>query len=308
MEEQILNEQLHYLMTHTSIHKLLIAIVGITVIFFFATGLRKSVQRYVRDHSNWYKTRKSINIFGYVLAGIFLVVLYSDKLGGITVVLGVASAGIAFSLREVIASVAGWLTIIVGGMFKTGDRVQLGGVTGDVIDLGILRTTIMETGRWVNGDLYNGRIVKIANSFVFTEPVYNYSTDFPFLWDEITIPVKFGSDYTFARELINRVAFEKTGAYSDHAQEHWKTMVRKFNIEDATTKPLVTLAVNDNWVEFTLRYVVEYKKRRIMKDELFTKILEEIENSSGKVQLASATFEVVSTPPLNVKFEEEKTD
>lgn len=306
MEEQILNEQLQYLINHTTIHKLLIAIVGITVITFFVTGFKRSVQRYVRDNSNWYKARKSINIFGYVLAVIFLVVLYSDKLGGLTVVLGVASAGIAFSLREVIASVAGWLTILVGGMFKTGDRVQLGGVTGDVIDFGILRTTIMEAGKWVNGDLYNGRIVKIANSFVFTEPVYNYSTDFPFLWDEITIPVKFGSDYKYARELIHHAAVDITEEYSEHAQEYWDSMVRKFHIEDATTKPLVTLAMNDNWVEFTLRYVVEYKRRRIMKDQLFTKILENIEKSSGKIQLASATFEVVSTPPVNVKFEEEQ--
>lgn len=221
-------------------------------------------------------------------------------IGGITVIIGVASAGITFSLREVIASIAGWLTILVGGMFKTGDRVQLGGVSGDVIDLGVLRTTIMETGEWVNADLYSGRIVKIANSFVFTQPVYNYSTDFPFLWDEITLPVKFGSDYTFTRELIHRVATEKLGDYSDKTKEHWDSMVRKFYLEDASTKPMVTLAVNDNWVEFTLRYIVEYKKRKSTKDILFTNILEEIERHPDKIQLASATFEIVNTPPIDV--------
>ncbi|WP_234946521.1 mechanosensitive ion channel family protein [Bacillus sp. m3-13] len=287
-------------MSNTTITKFLIALLGILIITFIITGLRKSVQRYVKDHSNWYKTRKTMNIFGYILAVIFLGILYSDMLGGITVVLGVASAGIAFSLREVIASIAGWLTILVGGMFKTGDRVQLGGVTGDVIDIGVLRTTVMEAGQWVNGDLYNGRIVKIANSFVYTQPVYNYSTDFPFLWDELTIPVRFGSDYTYARKLIYNMAMEKTEEYSLDAGEYWERMNRKFVIEDATTKPMVTLAVNDNWVQFTLRYVVEYKKRRIMKDALFTGILEEIEQSNGKVELASATYEIVSAPPVDV--------
>ena len=63
----------------------------------------------------------------------------------------------------------------------------------------MLRTTLMELGQWVNGDLYNGRIVRIANSFVFKEPVFNYSADFPFLWDEITLPVRYGSDWKLAR-------------------------------------------------------------------------------------------------------------
>jgi small-conductance mechanosensitive channel len=65
-------------------------------------------------------------------------------------------------------------------VLQYGDRVQLGGIKGDVMDIGVLRTTIMETGQWVDGDLYNGRIV-LANSYVFKEPVFNYSGDFPFM-------------------------------------------------------------------------------------------------------------------------------
>src|SRR5690606_5854844 len=124
------------------------------------------------------------------------------RLGGLTVALGVAGAGIAFALQEVITSVAGWMATIFGNFYKTGDRVQLGGIKGDVIDIGVLRTTIMETGEWVNGDLYNGRIVLVANSFVFKEPVFNYSGDFSFLWDEIVISVQYGSDIALAKKIM----------------------------------------------------------------------------------------------------------
>ena len=130
------------------------------------------------------------------------VIVYSDKLGGLTVAFGVAGAGIAFALQEVIASFAGWLAIMFGSFYKTGDRVQLGGIKGDVMDIGVLRTTIMEVGQWVDGDLYNGRIVLVANSFVFKEPVYNYSGDFPFLWDEIKIPIQYGSNYEKTNEIL----------------------------------------------------------------------------------------------------------
>jgi small-conductance mechanosensitive channel len=213
----------------------------------------------------------------------------------------VAGAGIAFALQEVIASFAGWVAISFGSFYKTGDRVQLGGIKGDVIDIGVLRSTFMEIGQWVNGDLYNGRVVKIANSFVFKEPVFNYSSDFPFLWDEITVPVRYGSDYRAAYALLEKVVTEVAGDYVNEAKESWKTIVEKFMIEDARVEPMVTLVASDNWMEFTVRYVVDYKVRRTTKDALFRRILEEIECIEGKVALASATFELVGVPPITVR-------
>jgi len=94
------------------------------------------------------------------------------------------------------------ILLSVNQFYEPGDRVQLGGITGDVIDISILRTTVMEIGGWVKADLYNGRIVRIANSFVFKEPVYNYSADFPFVWDEIVLPIKYGCDHRLAREIL----------------------------------------------------------------------------------------------------------
>ncbi len=82
----------------------------------------------------------------------------------------------------------------------------------------------MECGVWVKADQYNGRVVRVANSFVFKEPVYNYSGDFNFLWDEISIPVKYGSDYKLARDLFKRIADEITAEYTKGAKESWEEM------------------------------------------------------------------------------------
>lgn len=133
----------------------------------------------------------------------------------------VAGAGIAFALLEVIASFAGWLAIMFGGFYKTSDRVQLGGIKGDVMDIGVLRTTLMEIGDWVNGDSYNGRIVLIANSYVFKEPVFNYPGDFPFLWDEIKIPIQYGSNYEKANEIFQRAGTEVAGDLTQKSHEKW---------------------------------------------------------------------------------------
>ncbi|WP_227938066.1 mechanosensitive ion channel family protein [Alkalihalobacillus deserti] len=290
------------LMSNLLLTNVVIVLIGITFIVVIIKLLQKSTSRYVKDHDNRYKTRKMINVLGYIIALIFIAIVYNDQLGGITVVLGVASAGIAFALQEVIISIAGWISILVGNIFKTGDRIKMGGIKGDVIDLGILRTTIMEVNEWVDGDLYNGRIVRVANSFVFKEPVYNYSNEFPFLWDEIKIPIKYGSNYKAAKEIVSKVGLEITGDYANNASQHWNEMVKNFLIEDASTQPMVTLIANDNWVEYTLRYVTHYRARRTTKDLLFTKILEEIDNAPEKIQFASATFDLVDIPTVDVNL------
>jgi small-conductance mechanosensitive channel len=301
-----MTETIKKILFDPTVGKIVAVLIGFVVVGIFIKLLGRTVSKYITDNDTRYKTKKFINFFGYILMVILLVAIFSEKLGGLTVALGVAGAGLAFALQEVIASVAGWLAILFAGFYKTGDRVQLGGIKGDVIDIGILRTTLMELGQWVNGDLYNGRIVRIANSFVFKEPVFNYSADFPFLWDEITIPVKYGSDYRLAQEIFYNAAVELTGSYATFAKEAWNKIVKKYLIEDASTEPMVNLVANDNWLEYTVRYIVDYKKRRSFKNSLFLKILEEIEKTDGRVAIASATVHIVETPVFKVQLNDKE--
>lgn len=278
--------------------QLILVVVSVITIIILKNLIRSRLSRHIKDHSSSYRSKKAINAVGYFLIILAVTIIYRERLGSLTVFLGIAGAGIAFALQEVIVSTAGWMAILFTDIYKTGDRVSMGGVKGDVIDVGVLRTTIMEIGGWVNGDLYNGRIVRVANSFVFKEPVYNYSADFPFLWDEIKIPIQYGSNYTLTRKILYEVAQEVVGNYTIEADKQWEVMVRKFKIENATTHPMVNIITNDNWVEFTLRYVVDYKNRVGVKDELFTKILEKIESSSNNIELASTTFALTKMPPI----------
>ncbi len=285
-----------------TVGKLISSIVAVMIVISLVRIIQKLIVKKIKDTDTRYRLRKSISFFGYLLVVFALTIIFSDKLGGLTVALGVAGAGIAFALQEVIASFAGWFAISFAKFYKTGDRVQLGGIKGDVIDVGILRTTLMELGQWVNGDLYNGRVVRIANSFVFKEPVFNYSGDFPFLWDEITIPIKYGSDHKFARELLLKISNDLLSDYASKAKDAWKELVEKFLIEDASVEPMITMIANDNWIEFTIRYVVDYKARRTTKDKLFNSVLNEVELHKEKVALASATFHLVETPTIDVRL------
>ncbi len=291
-------------LTNPTVGKILTTIVGLVIINAVVRIARRTVSNYVRDTDSRYRARKFITFIGYFVSVLLISIIFSDRLGGLTVAFGVAGAGIAFSLQEVIASVAGWLAVSLGGFYNVGDRVQLGGIKGDVIDISILRTTVMECGEWVHGDLYTGRIVRIANSYVFKEPVFNYSGDFPFLWDEITVPVKYGSDHKQAREILHRVAMEVVGEYAPEASKRWNELIRQYKLEEAKIEPAVTLVANDNWIEFTIRYVVDYKTRRGTKDKLFTGILDAFDATEGRVAFASATFQLVEVPVFDVRISE----
>jgi small-conductance mechanosensitive channel len=165
----------------------------------------------------------------------------------------------------------------------------------------------MECGGWINGDQYNGRIVRVANSFIFKEPVFNYSSDFPFLWDELVIPVRYGSDYAFARQIFEGVLTEITGDYSAQSKAIWHQMTARYMIEAVAVEPVVTLVMNDNWVEYTLRYIVDYKKRRTTKDLICERLLQRIDATQGRLKLGSATFEITAVPHLNVKLQTGET-
>jgi small-conductance mechanosensitive channel len=296
-----MEQYLEHFLFDPTIGKIVAVAVGIAIIVTVVKVLKRTLSRYVKEATTRNRARKFLTFLSYAVILLYLSIVFSDTLGGLTVAFGVAGAGIAFALQEVIASFAGWIALSFGGFYNTGDRVQLGGIKGDVIDIGVLRTTVMEVGDWVKGDLYNGRVVRIANSFVFKEPVFNYSRDFPFLWDEIVVPVRYGSDYRKARTLLEQVAEDITGDYARGAKASWKTMTAKYIIEDAGVESMVTLLANDNWMEFTVRYVVDYRRRRSTKDTLFQRVLEEIDRTKGKVALASATFELVGVPPIALK-------
>ncbi len=288
-------------LTDPTVAKLTASLIAVVIVVVLVRVAHRLLGRFIVDTDTRYRSRKFITFVGYVAGVLVIAAIFSNQFGSLTVAFGVAGAGIAFALQEVIASVAGWAAMVFGHFFRVGDRVLLGGIRGDVIDIGVLRTTLMECGDWVNGDLYNGRIVRVSNSFVFKEPVYNYSGDFPFLWDEIVVPVKHGSDVGLTDELLRTVAAHVVGEYTKGAAASWQEVVKRYRIEPAQVEPLLTMTADENWMSFTLRYVTDYRRRRGTKDALWRGILAAFAEHPDRVEIAFGTL-YVSTPPLDVRL------
>lgn len=224
------------------------------------------------------------------------IVIFSNQLSNLPVLIGLLGVGVA--LRELIQSLFGWLVVTFGNLYKPGDRIKLGGVMGDVMDISPLTTTVMECGDWVKSDLYNGRVVYLPNNIVLREQVQNYSVDFPFLWDEIVVPVRTDCDHRLARSIVYEVGARVQSDTMATARELWASFVRHHRAEDSSLDVVVTLSFDANWIELTLRYVVDYRMRLATKDKLFSAILVEFEQSEGRVKIAQRSLLVSEFPAL----------
>lgn len=281
----------------TSLIKYFVWVVFILGVIAF---LRKLLQKNLPDTQTKYRTQKIVEVIGYFILIILTLSYFTGNIKDFTLAIGLLSAGITITLQELILSIAGSVYIFFVKVYKPGDRIEINGIKGDVIDIDSIYTTLMEIGEWVSSDNYSGRIIKISNAFVFKGPIYNYSQDFPFIWDEFNLPIRYGSDIEMAKNIIIKIASDHLSEYISGSISKWKNVVDKYYIEDAVVEPTLAITMTDNWIEFNLRYIVDYKKRRSTKHILNELIGIEFQKTNGKVILASSTFEIVRIPMVNI--------
>jgi small-conductance mechanosensitive channel len=258
-------------------------------------GVRRVLQARIRDQTQMHTLRMLLRSLFFIFGALLVLFVWLGLSGHLALATGIVGAGIAFASQEVIGSFGGYLNIVSASLYRIGDRVRIGDVVGDVMDIAMLRTTVMEIGEWVKADQYTGRIVTIANRAVFSAPVYNYTQHWHYLWDEIMIPVTYKSDWRRAGELM----LEHGQAYSSHlqseAQAELHAMVQRYLVHDTPVEPTLYVVMTDNWIELTLRYVVEARERRTVKGQLHQELLQHFEQEPG-ITVASATLEVVGIP------------
>lgn len=243
-----------------------------------------------------YAIRKIIR---YSITAISIVIIYGiwvDQLGDFSVAFGILAAGLAFALQEIIGSFAGWLTIITGNPFNIGDRIESGGIKGDVVDIGILRTTIMEIGNWLDGDHNTGRLVTLSNAFIFKEPLFSYSVHLHYIWDEIRIPVPYGSDWEKAIKIMSN-AVTQHPAYLEllpKANAQRRELRKRIAVKITSLEPSIFVKLTDNWIQLGLVYPVDTDLRRVFRSEVSQTLLAEFKVSG--IEIASETISIVDFP------------
>jgi small-conductance mechanosensitive channel len=238
-----------------------------------------------------YRRRKFLTTIVAVIAFLAIGVLWARLLQQKGTVLGLLGAGLAVALREPLLSIAGRIAIFAGHMYSVGDRIEINKISGDVVDVGFFYTRMMEIGNWIRADQATGRIVQFSNSIVFANHVYNYTQNFSYLWDEVQLVITYGSDVKRASQILLEAGECYSREFMNKAEQDLERMQHNFLVPKFELKPAVYMKVTDNWVELTMRYIVDPKKRRAASTFIYGKILEAVQ-SSGSITIASTTMNV----------------
>jgi len=270
-------------------------IVLVVVYVVFKIVLEDKYINKILDPQRRYYVSKSF-YFIYILVNIFAFwTIWLEDLQSLVLGFGLVAAAFTLTMQDVAKNFAGGLSILFNGIYRVGDRIEIGSKKGDVIDIDIFYTTIMEINEWVSAEQPTGRLSIIPNSFVLSNATNNYTKDFDFLWDEITFPITYSSDWKAARTLIIDVINQETRMVEDLAEKEISNMERKYYLSRGSMNAEVFVRLTDNWIELTGRYVTPVRQRRMIRNRISLKILEDIEMSEN-IKIASQTVDIVGFP------------
>ncbi len=264
-------------------------------IVFEELGIKK-----VRDKKARYSFRKTVSVLFIIFVAATLIGIWIENPQSLMLAYGILAAGIAITLQDFFKNFVGGILIFVSGIYRVGDRIEIDNKTGDVIDISLMYTTLLELRGWMSGDQATGRLITMPNGVVLSQSIFNYTKDHNFIWDEIIIPITFDSDWRLAIKKFKEITQKLTKRMMIEADKSISRLEEKYYVEKRVTEPSVFMKLTDNWVELYVKYTVEVKHRRIFKDKLYKTLLKTIEKTPT-IKLASATFDIVGFPKITIK-------
>jgi len=295
-------------------HKLLLTVALLAIAYLLSRASRLLLARPLgqRSRAARFWARQIVAVTIAVVTILALMSIWFDNPARLTTAMGLATAGLAFALQKVITSLAGYVVILRGETFSVGDRITMGGVRGDVVALGFMQTTIMEMGQppsvqsadpamWMRSRQFTGRIVTVANSRIFDEPVYNYTRDFPYIWEELVLPIGYQSDHGRAEQILLSAAQRHAVSRDEVTGDAMRALRERFAIHIEEIAPRVFYRLTDNWIELTVRFLVKAHGIREVKDAMARQIVGELRDAG--ISIASGTYDIVGLPPVRVQLD-----
>ena len=295
-------------------HKALLSVALVLGIWLIRRILRAVVELTFRGE-RWVRARfwirQALSLIAALVIVLGLMSLWFDDPSRLTTAFGLMTAGLAFALQKVVTALAGYVVIMRGKTFGIGDRIVMGGVRGDVVRLDFTQTTILEMGQpppvqkdepamWVQSRQYTGRVVTVSNARVFDEPIFNYTRELPYIWEEMVIPIGYKADREAVERMLIDVAQRHTGNLQEISDEDRKELARRYIVGSLDVQPRVFFRLTDNWLELTLRFLAPTHGVRELKDAMCRDILRGLDELG--VDIASATFELVGLPPVQLQM------
>lgn len=273
-------------------------LVGLTVLRAVVLSV---VKRRIKDTAVWYRTRKILSYTITIIGAIVLASIWVEG-NGFTTYIGFLTAGLAIALSDVLKNLAGWLFIVTRRPFRLGERVEIDGKKGDVIDIRAFRFTLFEIGGdRVHAEQPTGRLLHIPNGLVFTHAVANYTEGFHYIWLEIPVLLTFESDWEAAeRVLLDIISALGPDVSEMEAAAELRATSDEYRIEMTDLDPVVWLTTRDSGILLTARLVVETHESRSIEQAVWKAFLKAIAGRSD-IALAYPTVRAYFGGPIETR-------
>jgi small-conductance mechanosensitive channel len=231
----------------------------------------------LKSKKSLYHIQRMTDYFFWSLKIIFVGKLWFEGIGSLSTFFGLATAGVAVSFRDPLLNFIGWFSIMWKHPFSVGDRIEIQGIKGDVVDINTFEFTLMEVGEWIGGDQRTGRVVYIPNSSIFRNAQRNYDRPYPYIWDEIKITLTFQSSWKKGKQLFKEILQRNAENYSQKELSTFEKQNKNFLLSLEDSSPKVFTSFNEKGIQFILRYVTGPRKRRGTHQNIVEEILEVFE-------------------------------
>ncbi|OGJ57995.1 hypothetical protein A2635_03115, partial [Candidatus Peribacteria bacterium RIFCSPHIGHO2_01_FULL_51_9] len=250
--------------------------------------------RRIHNPDRRYTITKIFSSTIYILTATWIIVTVFAKYPGLITSLAIVGAGLAIALQDIVKDILGWGLILQHRLFVIGNRITIGNYTGEVVDIGILRTRVLEVGLPPHSVLeHTGKILSIPNAYVLTLPITNHSTISEFVNAEMHITITYESDWKKARRILHEIIQQETGAHTERERMQELQRTRMMYIHRQISGPEVYMDLAADGIDFVLRFSVPIGERRLIVSTLSEKILERF-IAEGDIALAYKTVRSVS--------------
>ena len=220
------------------------------------------------------QTRVMIIFAIQLLAGAIILLVVFGVPNQISTIIGLATAGITVVLRDFIVGFIGWFVLMGKNGIHVGDWVEINGVSGEVIEIGLLKTVLLELGNRSDTGHPTGRQVAFSNSFAMDGHYFNFSTDGQWLWDELEVTVPAAGDPYQLAEEIRTLVEKETAADAAQAAQEWQRVTNRYGARSFAAQPAVNLRPTAAGLEVVVRYITHAQQRYEMKSKLFRAIVD----------------------------------
>ena len=288
-------------------------VVGVIIVSWLLQTVMRLTLRGNQEKRVSFWGRQIVRLLGIVVVILGVLEIWHPDAKSAGGAIGLITAGIAVALQRVITSFAAYLIILRGKIFNVGDRITIGGVRGDVIALDFMQTTVLEIGEtpgeqgdapsvWITARQYTGRVIRVTNDKIFDSPVYNFTRIFPYLWEEMQLPISYKDNRGEAERILLEVGHKHTDDIAREAKPHIEKLVKEFRLASIPEiEPHVYMRLTDNWVNFSMRFLVPIEGGRKIKDGISRDLIDRLD--AAGIGIASGTYEIVGMPKLEVKVE-----